>query len=138
MDKHAAHSRLVLDFLASWSKGFDSMVAGFRSALAPDCLLQQTKTPDLHGLAEIEPFLEQVRSVGVMETIDVEVRNLIVTDHYVVSERVDYLKSKNGKVMATIPCVGVMEIVGNKIKVWRDYFDSGDMPSTTMSFLEKL
>jgi limonene-1,2-epoxide hydrolase len=113
------------------------MIDGFKFALADNCYLQQTKTPDLRGINEIVTFLQRVRSAGVFETIDVECSNLIATDRFVVSERTDYLRTANGTLVATCPCVGVMEIASDKIIAWRDYFDSADMQAGAMSVVAK-
>jgi limonene-1,2-epoxide hydrolase len=133
LDREKENAGLVQDFFSSWSRSFESMIAGFEASIAKNCLLQQTKTPDLNGLDAIVAFLKQVRDAGVFETIEVEIRNLIVTDRYVISERVDYLRNRDGKVVATCPCVGVMEIRGGRIAAWRDYFDSADMQAGAMA-----
>jgi limonene-1,2-epoxide hydrolase len=71
--------------------------------------------------------------MGVFESIEVKCSNLIVTDQFVVSERTDYLRAADGSVVATCPCVGVMEFANGKIIAWRDYFDSADMQAGAMS-----
>ena len=44
---------LVRAFFDTWSVSFESMIEGFQRFVADDCLLIQTRTPDLHGLGEI-------------------------------------------------------------------------------------
>lgn len=41
----------------------------------------------------------------------------------VIAERLDRTKTSQGNV--DLPCCGVFEMEGGKIKVWRDYFDLG-------------
>jgi limonene-1,2-epoxide hydrolase len=39
----------------------------------------------------------------------------------VIAERVDRTRAREKSV--DLPCVGVFEMEGGKIKIWRDYFD---------------
>lgn len=119
----------------SWGSSFDDLVAGFKRAMAPNAFFQQTRTPDLSGIDQIVEFLHTARRSGVMETIDVELVNMIDDGRFVVSERVDRMKDASGRVMATMPCVGIMEFDGDRIAVWRDYFDTADLQSDAASFI---
>ena len=120
---------LVRAFFDTWSVSFESMIEGFQRFVADDCLLIQTRTPDLHGLGEIIPFLKHVRHAGLMEKMEVEVVNVVATESSVAAERIDVMHMPNGTIGARFPCVSVMEVNGDKITGWRDYFDSADMPS---------
>ena len=50
-----------------------------------------------------------------------EIRNIIAVDNIVIAERLDKTQTTDGNV--DLPCVGVFEMEGGKIKIWRDYFD---------------
>jgi limonene-1,2-epoxide hydrolase len=133
MSDGEANADLVRRFFETWGDGFEDMVAGFRAAMAQDCVLEQTKTPTVNGLDAIVSFLRSVRAAGVFETISVEIRELIATDRFVVAERTDLLRNAAGGVTSTLPCVGILEITGGKIISWRDYFDTGDMQTGGMA-----
>jgi limonene-1,2-epoxide hydrolase len=45
------------------------------------------------------------------------------SDNVVIAERLD--RTRAGDKTVELPCVGVFEIEGGKIKTWRDYFDFG-------------
>lgn len=125
----AQNAQVVRAFFQTWGESYDAMINGFHAFVAEDCLLVQTRTPDLRGLVEIIPFLEHVRAAGLMETMEVELHNLISTETAVVAERMDVLYRPDGTVGARFPCVSVMEVANGKITGWRDYFDSADMPA---------
>jgi limonene-1,2-epoxide hydrolase len=131
------NERFVRAFFATWNVSFDAMIEGFKTHLAPDCLLKQTGTPDLHGLDEIIPFLNHVRKEGLMEKIAVEVSNIVATDTSVAAERLDIMYAPGGDIVARFPCVSVMDIANGKIAGWRDYFDSADMPAGGMDTVNK-
>jgi limonene-1,2-epoxide hydrolase len=50
-----------------------------------------------------------------------EIVNMLSRGDVVVAERVDRTRSGDKKV--DLPCIGVFEMRGGKINVWRDYFD---------------
>ncbi len=52
-----------------------------------------------------------------------DVLNIIAAGDVVIAERLDRTKTANGDV--DLPCCGVFEMEGGKIKIWRDYFDLG-------------
>jgi limonene-1,2-epoxide hydrolase len=127
-----ANKRLVTDFFAAWGRSFDDMIESFRVALAPDCLIKMTRTPDMIGLQQLQPFMDTVRAAGVIETMDVEVLRMIATDDCVVCERIDTMHAPGGAVTARLPTFSLMDIRDGKITEWHDYFDSADMPTGSM------
>lgn len=52
-----------------------------------------------------------------------EIVNLLGEGDLVFAERLDRTKTTQGDV--DLPCLGVFEMEGGKIKIWRDYFDLG-------------
>ncbi|HKI75215.1 MAG TPA: limonene-1,2-epoxide hydrolase family protein [Pseudomonadales bacterium] len=50
-----------------------------------------------------------------------EVISIVEDNDIVVAERIDHIDM--GDKHADLPCVGVFEMSGGKIRVWRDYFD---------------
>lgn len=126
-------------FFATWEGSFDTMVEGFRKYLAEDCLFKQTRLPDLHGLKEIIPFLEQVRSAGLVERMKVEVLNIVSDGNKIAVERTDvsYLAGGEAEPNARFPAAGFMEMKDGKITEWRDHFDSADFPVGGLEVIHK-
>ena len=52
-----------------------------------------------------------------------EILNIVEQGDTVYCERIDKTKTTQGDV--DLPCFGVFEMEGGKIRVWRDYFDLG-------------
>ena len=50
-----------------------------------------------------------------------EVLHLLSSGNVVIAERIDHTKA--GDKSVDLPCTGVFELEGGRIKVWRDYFD---------------
>jgi limonene-1,2-epoxide hydrolase len=51
-----------------------------------------------------------------IETIKVDVVRLISSGMCVVSERIDYLRNAEGRVLATVPVAGIMDFRSGKIR----------------------
>ncbi len=62
---------------------------------------------------------------GGIERLSFDVRTLVESGNVVTFERDDVF-TYNGK-DARVPVVGIMEIEGNKVKAWREYFDGFTM-----------
>ncbi|MFQ5515421.1 MAG: limonene-1,2-epoxide hydrolase family protein [Myxococcota bacterium] len=52
-----------------------------------------------------------------------EILHLLAAGDLVIVVRIDHTKAGDRSV--DLPCTGVFEMAGGKIKVWRDYFDLG-------------
>ena len=75
------------------------------------------------GHAEIRGHLDEV--AGGIESLTFEVKTLCAAGNVVTFERDDVFVY-NGK-PARVPCVGIMEIDGEYVQVWREYFDGMTM-----------
>jgi limonene-1,2-epoxide hydrolase len=129
MAQASDHAQLLRTFFARWAVSFEELCQSMRDSMAEDCLFQQTRLPDLVGPRATIEFLKQARAAFGFETFEVQVRTLIAQDRWVACERVDDMKDARGRTLATFPAVCIMEIKDGKIRAWRDYFDSADMPA---------
>ncbi len=110
-------------FMASWAipGNFEN---SFRQYMTADCAyenvgLSSTKGPD-EALAFFAGFSQQVPFVA----ITMDLLSIAVAGDAVLTERIDYLKDAEGKILLTIPLMGIMKIRDGKICEWRDYFDT--------------
>ena len=122
-ETEASNAALARALFARWGESNAEMRQTFLDYFSDDCLFEQTRLPDLIGGEASAAFIDAARGRGI-ETVEVEIRTLVAQDRYVASERIDYLKDRDGNILRTIPAVGFMEIVKGKIVGWRDYFDS--------------
>jgi len=129
MVQSSDHGQLLRSFFARWAVSFEELCQSMDDTMAEDCLFQQTRLPDLVGPRATIEFLKQARAAFGFETFAVRVRTIIAQGRWVACERVDEMKDASGRVLSTFPAVCVMEIENGKIRAWRDYFDSADMPA---------
>jgi len=59
--------------------------------------------------------------IGSWTETEWDLLNLISSGDLVIAERLD--RTQAGDKSVDLPCTGVFEMEGGKIKVWRDYFD---------------
>ena len=78
--------------------------------------------PTWSGIEEIREGIEGF--LKVMTKCDIEIVNLSVADNVVLTERIDHV-SINGQ-SHDASGMGALEVSGDKITAWRDYFHVGD------------
>ncbi len=110
-----SHSDVVMDFINAWNQmDWDAV----EDALAEDVFYHNIPMPPAEGKAAAVAF---IRGMDV-KAVNWEVLNIAENGNVVLTERVDNFVMADGKEVS-LPVMGTMEIEGDKIKVWRDYFD---------------
>jgi limonene-1,2-epoxide hydrolase len=103
-------------FCADWSKlDTDTMMAYFTD----EPTYHNMPGPPAVGAAAVRGTID--RFLKTWQRTEWDVLNVAVSGDVVFAERVDRTDT-NGK-HVDLPCVGVFEMEGDKIRVWRDYFD---------------
>jgi limonene-1,2-epoxide hydrolase len=110
------NERIVRNFIAAWSRLDVDEIVGF---FAPDGIYHNMPTGPVQGQANLKAFIAGFTR-GWTETTW-EIVSLVGQGDLVVAERVD--RTKMGGRLIELPCCGVFQMAGGKIKVWRDYFD---------------
>ena len=64
-----------------------------------------------------------------MKSIDFRFNHVLVDGDVVLMERCDIMPTKSGD--AELPVMATLEFDGDKIRVWREYFDLGQMRALT-------
>ena len=88
---------------------------------------QPGATVAMHAQHLVEQYLGRRRYLafylvsGVFGGVAYLVLNILGEGDLVIAERLDRTRTSLGDV--DLPCTGVFEMEGGKIKVWRDYFD---------------
>jgi limonene-1,2-epoxide hydrolase len=110
-------------FMASWKvpNGFD---ASFNKFFTPDCLYENVGLSKTKGPAEALAFFAEFAKQCPFAYIDMDLLSIAASGDAVLTERIDYLKSADGKTLLTIPLMGIMKIRNGQIYEWRDYFDT--------------
>ena len=110
------NEQTVRDFVNAWPRLDADEIVGF---FAEDGVYHNMMLDPVKGQAALKGFI-----AGFIKTwteTHWEIVTLVAEGDTVVVERVD--KTKMGVKGVDLPCVGVFEMEGGKIKVWRDYFD---------------
>ena len=118
------NERRVRDFFAAWGQNFVQFCDSFPKIMSEECLLVQSGIPDVRGPDQAIALLRAGHAHQGIETIRVELLQIIATDRCVVSERIDHLLKADKHLIISIPVAGVMDFEGGKIVGWREYFDS--------------
>lgn len=119
MAKHP--EQIVTEFLGAWAGNVDTLRGSFHDYLADDVVyenvdLTHTTTRD-DALKLIDNFLPG------LDHITIDMLAIAVSGNKVLTERIDYLRDKNDKVLSEIRVMGIFEVEGDRITAWRDYFD---------------
>jgi limonene-1,2-epoxide hydrolase len=112
------NERIIREFFEAWSRLDPAELASYFTA---DGVYHNVPTGPVGGRANVE---EMIRAFTAAWTeTRWEVVNLVAEGEVVMAERVD--RTKAGEKSVDLPCTGVFEMEGGKIRVWRDYFDLG-------------
>ncbi len=107
---------VVAEFIAAWSRlDAAELIAYF----APDGVYHNMMLEPVSGHEKLKEFIQ--RFIDDWSETRWEVINLMSRGDVVIAERVDHTRIADKRV--ALPCVGVFEMRGGKIEVWRDYFD---------------
>ena len=113
---------LVAGFIAAVERGDIDTALGY---LAPDCEYDNVPMSKAIGHEQIRATLSMF--VGPDSPAEFKVLRQAATGNIVMNERVDRMKVAGKDVEVAV--VGVWEISGDKIVLWRDYFDMGQVSS---------
>jgi limonene-1,2-epoxide hydrolase len=112
----AANEQLVRDFIGAWSRlDVDELLEFFTE----DGTYYNMPIMPVSGKGKLKPFITAF--LDGWTSTEWEVVNIVSRDNVVFAERID--RTRLGERKVDLPCCGVFEIEGGKIKVWRDYFD---------------
>jgi limonene-1,2-epoxide hydrolase len=110
------NEQVVVDFIQAWSRLDPAELASF---FTEDGIYYNMPSQPVQGRANVEAFIGGFTASWSETTWDV--LNIVSSGDVVMAERVD--RTRAGDKSVDLPVVGVFELEGGKIKVWRDYFD---------------
>ena len=106
----------IRDFVKAWSRLDVDEIVGY---FAEDGVYHNMMLDPVKGRTALKGFIGAF--IANWSDTEWELLNILSRGDLVIAERVDRMKV-GGKPVA-LPCCGVFEMEGGKIKVWRDYFD---------------
>ena len=106
---------MVHGFLAAWNANdLDRVVA----SLHEEVVYHNVPLPAIQGRALVDSYL---RSKGRFDWVDWKLLALAASGTTVLTERIDEFSVGGRRV--SLPVMGSFQVVDERIKVWRDYFD---------------
>ena len=112
------NERIIREFIGAWSRLDPEELAAY---FADDGVYHNMPIGPVSGRTNVEEFIRNF--VGSWTETTWDVLNIISSDNVVIAERLD--RTRSGYKSVELPCVGVFELEGGKIRTWRDYFDLG-------------
>lgn len=110
------NEKVVREFIAAWSRmNVDEIVSYF----AEDGVYYNMPFKPVKGQAALKAFVGNFLKDWTETNWDI--LTLVSSGDVVVAERLD--RTRLGARAVDLPCCGVFEMAGGKIKIWRDYFD---------------
>ncbi|RAK62760.1 limonene-1,2-epoxide hydrolase family protein [Phenylobacterium kunshanense] len=110
------NARIIRDFIAAWSRLDAAELAAF---FAEDGVYHNMPARPVAGRAAVQAFIAGF--IKDWTATEWDVLNIVEAGDVVIAERLD--RTRVGDKPVDLPCCGVFEMSGGKIKVWRDYFD---------------
>ncbi len=110
------NERIIREFIEAWSRLDPKELSAY---FAEDGVYYNMPTAPVEGRENVENFIRGFSATCTETTWDL--LNIVSRGDVVIAERLD--RTRAGDKAVDLPCVGVFELEGGKIKVWRDYFD---------------
>ena len=110
------NERTIREFIEAWSRRDPEELAAY---FAEDGVYHNMPIGPVSGRDNIENFIRGF--IGSWDETSWDILNIMSSGNAVIAERVD--RTRAGDKSVDLPCVGVFELEGGKIKTWRDYFD---------------
>lgn len=112
----SGNAEVVREFIKTWSTLDVDRIANF---FTDDGVYHNMPVAPVAGRDRVRTFIAAFLK-GWTAT-DWEILNIVESGEVVIAERID--RSKVDGKTVELPCCGVFEMEGGKIRVWRDYFD---------------
>jgi limonene-1,2-epoxide hydrolase len=107
---------IIKRFIQAWSRLDPEELALY---FTDDGVYHNMPAGPISGRANIEKFIQGFSAAWTETTWDL--LHIASSGNLVFAERLD--RTTAGEKSVDLPCLGVFELEGGKIKIWRDYFD---------------
>ncbi|MBW2181759.1 MAG: nuclear transport factor 2 family protein [Deltaproteobacteria bacterium] len=110
------NEKVIREFIKAWSRLDPEELASY---FADDGVYHNMPTDPVSGRANVEKLIRSF--IGSWTETTWDILNIMSSGNVIIAERLD--RTRAGDKSVDLPCVGVFELEGGKIKTWRDYFD---------------
>lgn len=112
------NERVIRDFIQAWSRLDPAELSAY---FTEDGTYHNMPAAPVSGRDNVEKLIRGF--IAPWTGTEWEIRHIVAAGDVVIAERVD--RTRAGEKSVDLPCVGVFELEGGRIKTWRDYFDLG-------------
>jgi len=126
MAQSADNVAIIREFIEAWSSLDADRLAEY---FTEDGTYHNMPTQPVSGKENVRQFIRGFLATWTETQWDL--LNIVGEGDVVITERLDRTKTSLGDV--DLPCAGVFEMEGGKIRVWRDYFDLNTFMSAMQS-----
>lgn len=113
---------VVRGFFDECAKG-GTLISAIDEHCTDDCVWENVGLPTAEGKEAMQGFMQGfIDNVG-MHALVVELRGIAASGSTVLTERIDHLDDADGNHVMSLPVCGVLEVSGDRVCAWRDYFD---------------
>lgn len=98
--------------------------AAVRQWFTPATVYENVGLSKTTGVEQAMAVVEQFETGFGACAIRVDTLSICAAGNKVLTERIDHLVDASGKVLASIPLMGMFEVEEGKVTAWRDYFDT--------------
>ena len=116
MAQETGNVAIIREFIEAWSSLDADRLAEY---FTDDGTYHNMPTEPVSGKENVREFIRGFLATWTETQWDI--LHILGDGDVVVAERLDRTKTSLGNV--DLPCTGVFEMSGGKIRVWRDYFD---------------
>jgi limonene-1,2-epoxide hydrolase len=115
-DNAQENEKVIRSFVEAWGRLDPQELSAY---FTEDGIYHNMPIAPIAGREKVEEFIRGFSASWTETTWDL--LNISSKGNLVFAERLD--RTRAGDKSVDLPCVGVFELEGGKIKVWRDYFD---------------
>lgn len=120
--------QIVTAFLDGWAGGVASLRQAFDDYLADDVVYENVDLTHTTTRADAKAIIDNF--MDGLDHVTIDMLNVAEIDNKVLTERVDYIRDKDGGLLIAIRVMGIFEVNDGRITGWRDYFDGRPFASS--------
>lgn len=110
-------------FIANWPDPA-RLYPSVREYFTADCVYENIGVSKTVGPEEAIAWFTMMATQLPFASIGVDMLAISASGDTVLTERIDYLRDKDGNTLLTIPLMGMFKVRDGRIAAWRDYFDT--------------
>lgn len=121
----------VTAFFAAFPE--DQGKAAIRQWFTPETIWVNEGVATTQGIDEAFALTDELRKTVGIATVRIDMLSIAADGNKVLTERYDTFEREDGSEIGAAKVMGILELDGDKITAWRDYFDVNFMQNIPQS-----